>query len=113
MELANPNPQWRDEAYRVLRKHLGDPRYPKPLTGLELEEQVYKLRGSDLTELAGQWGGGGKLKSQFLNYIRQCNCACWSSWKVAWKDFDDFMGFTEERTLLCSTTVKSEERTNE
>jgi len=55
MVLANPNPEWKSEAQIVLRRHLDDPRYPKPLTTLELEHQVNKLRCSgdyDMVELA-------------------------------------------------------------
>lgn len=93
MELANLNPEWQDEQRRVFIKHADDPRYPKPLTMLELLAQVDKIPYAELTELAGQFGGGGKLSSQFKNYIRQCSCQCWPSWRKAWEDFAEFMGF--------------------
>ncbi len=91
MQLGNwTNPEFEHEAYRVFA--VVRPRYPKPLTVLELLSQVDKLSGDQLTILNEQWGGGGKLKSQFQNYIKQCSCNCWPSWKEAWKDFQIFMG---------------------
>jgi hypothetical protein len=58
--------------------------------------QLESISGVKLTIMAGQIGGGGKLKSQFQNYIRQCSCNCWASWKDAWKDFCIFMEISEE-----------------
>lgn len=93
MELANPDHEWEPEARRVFIKHADDPKYPKALTVSELLAQVDTMRSDDLTALAGQFGGGGKLSSQFKNYIRQCSCQCWPSWRHAWTDFAEFMGF--------------------
>lgn len=106
MELLNCNPEWRDEARRVFAAHANDRRYPKHLTVPELIAQVEALRHYELTDLAFQIGGGGKLKSQFLNYIRQCSCACWSSWRAAWKDFAVFMEFTEPKDIPQPATDK-------
>lgn len=92
MELGNwTNPEFRDEAHRVFA--IRRPRYPKPLTVPELLAQIERVRSDELTSLAEQWGGGGKLKSQFNNYIKQCSCNCWASWQDAWKNFSVFMGF--------------------
>lgn len=93
MELANLNSEWADEQRRVFMKSADNPKYPKPLTVPELLAQVDRVPYAVLTEKAGQFGGGGKLSSQFKNYIRQCSCACWSSWEKAWEDFAHYMGY--------------------
>jgi hypothetical protein len=106
MELANwTNPEFRDEAYRVFMEHSSRSRYPKPLTVPELISQIENIPYGDLTYMAGQIGGGGKLSSQFRNYVRQCSCACWPSWKEAWRDFATFMGFTEPENIEAMNEV--------
>jgi hypothetical protein len=109
MELANwTNPEFRDEAHRVLAKHTRTSRYPKPLTVSELIAQIERVNVHYLTYMAGQIGGGGKLSSQFRNYVRQCSCACWSSWKEAWRDFATFMGFTTTEHIQAMNEVFKE-----
>lgn len=92
------NPDFRDESRRVFIAHAKDPYYPRALKVPELIAQVEALRSHELTDLANQFGGGGKLKSQFMNYIRQCSCACWPSWRAAWTDFAVFMQFDQNVT---------------
>lgn len=88
------NPDFRQECHRVF--FAPRPKYPRPLTCLEIIAQAERVCGDDLTILAEQFGGGGKLKSQFLNYISQCSCNCWASWRDAWIDFAVFMEFGKE-----------------